>query len=149
MNTPSEDMNTPREDTLPQAGVKLLVAGVAASFAVGLILIGIVWGAAGSGKGLAAGIGAAMGLLAMGLSQAVLTLTWRMRGVQSLAVAIVAYAVGVAGVIIGMVLIDSETSLDSFWAAIGVVVTACAYIIGVVLTYPRLRILVYSDDDEE
>ena len=140
-------MTKPREDTLPRAGVKLLVAGVASSVAAGLILAGILWAATDGGRALAASTGAAMGMVAMGLSQAVLTGTWKMRGVKSLAMGMVAYAVGIVGVILGMVWIDDQTSLDLFWAGIGVMTAAFAYIVAVAVTYPRLRILVLAPHD--
>jgi len=140
-------MNIAREDTLPKAGIKLLLAGVVTSIVAGLIFVAILWIATDSSRALAGAIGAAMGMLAMGLSQMVLTGTWRMRGFRSLALAMIAYAVGVAGVILGMVWIDAETSLSMFWTGIGVVVAAFTYIVAVALTYPRLRILLFTPED--
>jgi len=138
-----------REDTLPKAGIKLLVAGLISSALAGIVLVGIVWAAADGSRGLAAAIGAGMGLLAMGLSQAVLTATWRMSGVGNLAMGMLAYAVGVAGVIGGMLVIRSWTSLDLFWTAMGVIVAAFAYITAAALTYPRLRILVLTPQNPQ
>ena len=136
-----------RDDTLPRAGIKILAAGVISSALAGIILTGIVWAAADGIRALAAGIGAGMGLLAMGLSQAVLTATWKMKGTRSLVMGMVAYAVGVAGVILGMMVIRSQTSLDLLWVAVGVIVAAFVYITAAALTYPRLRILLYSDQN--
>ena len=136
-----------REDTLPKVGLKILVAGVVSSALAGIILVFIVWAAADAVRAAAAGIGAGMGLLAMGLSQAVLTVTWRMKGTRSLVMGMVAYAVGVAGVILGMIVIRSQTSLDLLWVAVGVIIAAFAYITAAALTYPKLRILLYSDQN--
>lgn len=138
-----------REDTLPRVGIKLLAAGVVSSALAGIVLMGIVWAAADGSRGLAAGIGAGMGLLAMGLSQAVLTATWRMSGARSMAMGMVAYTVGVAGVICGMIMIRSWTDLDLFWTGIGVIAAALAYITAAALTYPRLRILLYSNEGQD
>jgi len=140
-------MNTSRHDSLPKAGIKLLLAGAVTSIVAGLILVAIVWITTDSQTGLAAAIGAGMGVLAMGLGQAVLTGAWRLRGMTSLAVAMVAYAVGVAGVMLGMAWMDAESDLSLFWVGIGVVVAALAYIIAVALTYPKLRILLYQPED--
>ena len=134
-----------REDTLPRAGLKLLAAGAISSVAAGLVLVGAVWAAADAGRAAASAVGAGMGVLAMGLSQAVLTATWRLRGVWGLAMGMLAYAVGVAGVICGMLAIRSRTGLDLLWVAIGVIVAAFTYITAAALTYPRLRILLYSE----
>jgi len=142
-------MNKPREDTLPQAGLKLLAAGVISSIAAGLILAGVVWAVADGGRALAACAGAGMGMLAMGLSQAVLTGTWKMSGAKSLAAGMAAYTLGVAAVILGMVWIDKDSSLSLFWTGIGVAVAAFAYIAAAALTYPKLRILLYTDAGRE
>jgi len=134
-------------DSLPTAGIKLLLSGAISSLTLGVILVGILWFTTDQHRALSAAIGVGMGLVAMGLGQAALAGAWKLSGLTTLAVAMGAYAVAIAAVIAGLVWIDAQEGLSVFWVGIGVVVAAFAYILAVALTYPRLRILLYTPDD--
>lgn len=133
--------------TLSSAGVKLLAAGVVTSLICCAAGVPIVWLVVSTRAGVSALTGAILGLAAMALSHAIVTRAWRLEGLTTLAVAMAAYALSVIGVIAGLTWINKRGDLTIFWVAAGVVWAVFTYTVGLAVTYPRMRILLYTDQE--
>ena len=140
-------MSAGRSDSLASAALKLLAGGVISSIPISMLAIAIIWGTVSTRAGLSCTVGAGAGLVAMALSQAVLAGVSKLSPKATMMIALGTYAVAIAGTIAMLIWIDQHGSLTLLWVATGVVVAAFAYILGVALAYPKLRILLYSSQD--
>ncbi|MDR0487862.1 MAG: hypothetical protein LBG99_00385 [Propionibacteriaceae bacterium] len=136
-------------DSLPSAGLKLLLTGVLVSIPVSVIATGIIWASAGSFVGKSCALGAVTGLVIMAFSQSMLTSSSGTSPQMTMMIALTAYGTAMVGVIVLLSRIKSGDSFDMLWVAIGVIISGATYIIGALIAHSRLRILYFDTPDED
>ena len=136
-----------RSETLGSSGAKLVVGGLGAAIPICAVVVGIIWAAVSGLAALSCAIGALTGIVAMAVSQVILTSASKMNSMTTLAVAVGAYAVGIAGTIIALAMLSKHTTLTLFWVGMGIPAAGFSYTLGLALTYPRLRIPLYGGEE--
>jgi len=124
--------------------VKLTLGGTATALGATIIAVVIVWLAVSSSAGFTVVPGAILGLLAMAFSQIVLTLANKLPPQMTMILGLGAYGVALIAVIVVLRVFRDHTSLHLLWVAVGLGVGIFGYIIGLIWTYSRLRILVFT-----
>ena len=131
-------------ESLRTAGAKLLLAGLGLSVGVSAVVAVIVGFATGGHQALSYVIGAAIGVVALALSQVIVMLASKLPESLILVVALVAYAFGFICALLMLTWLKAHTGVAMLWTGIGVIVGAFSYLLAVAVFYPRLRILIFA-----
>ena len=142
-------MSTRRVDSLPSAGLKLLVTGICLSLPVSLIAIAITWWVAGSLKGMSCALGAITGLVAMAFSQFMMTAASKISAQMAMIGALTSYGIAMLGVIFVLSWVKSGDNFDVLWVAIGIIISGATYIVGVLIAHAQLRLLHYGNPEDD
>ncbi|MCL2471065.1 MAG: hypothetical protein FWF25_04905 [Propionibacteriaceae bacterium] len=131
-------------DSLTSTGWKLTLGGTATALGATIIAVVIVWVTVSSSAGFTVVPGAILGLVAMAFSQIVLTLTNKLPEQMTMVLGMGAYGIALLAVLLVLRVLRDYTSLHLLWVAVGLGVGIFGYIIGLIWTYSRLRILVFT-----
>ena len=131
-------------DSPVAVGRRLMLGGGSAALAATLVGAVVVWLAVSGRGGLGCVAGGAMAILALVLAQVILTASYKLKPGPSFAVAMGAYGVTIAGVFAAFILVKRQQWLPSFWVGIGVLIGALGYVLGLAITWPKLRIPVFD-----
>jgi len=128
--------------------VKLLVGGLIIALPVSVVFAVVILIAVSGQAAVSAGVGAVIGVAAIGIGQVILTLSRRMDAQITFVIAMGAYVVGVGGAVLAMMALGQSGTLDMFWVAISLIAAALTYTLGMVLAHRRLRILAFEPHQE-
>jgi len=138
---------TGRADSLAGAGAKLIRAGVIGAVSAGVIATTILWLVLNRGSGLMAAGGAVAAAVALALGQGIVTASARSASPVTLVAALLGYIVAIALVGITLVALDRTWDGAVRAAAIGAAAASAGYLVGAIAMYPRLRLLVFGDQN--
>jgi len=133
-----------RNDSLVAAGNKFMIGGSSAAAAATLVGALVVWPIVSGRAAIACVTGGALALLTLALAQAILTATHKLKPGVSMAVAMGAYALTVGCAFGAYLLLKRQEWLPGFWIGMGILMGASGYVLGVAITWPRLRVLVFD-----
>ncbi len=130
---------------------QMMLGGVAAGHAAGLVVLGLA-AATGTDALLTAALGFAAVVLFFSIGQAIEVVACELDPVQGMGLALASYALRVVGIAAGLWAILSLPALEGRvsdgWLLASVTVTVLAWITGVVLVASRQRVPIYDHDED-
>jgi len=131
-------------ESLRSAGAKLLAIGMAVSITITVIVAVVILLASSAQYARSYVIGAAVGILALVVSQVIVMLVSKLSELVILVVALCAYGAGLAGAVAALSWLSHRPGVIMLWTGLGVIIGACCYLVAVAVTYSRLRILIFN-----